>query len=153
VTSRHPPSGPAFWWGLLAGWALILFGVAGVLGDANRTAPLNLGLWFAGSALVHDFLVAPAVFAVAFVLARLLPSSVRPAVQASLVVAAPVVVVALPLVLGQGGAAGNPSALPRNYAGGLFLVLAAIAAVTALAIRVRRMRTNPVGATKPSQKR
>jgi hypothetical protein len=139
MTTRHSPSGAIFWLGLGTGWAVMVFGVAGVLGDAGRTAPPNFGLWFAGSALVHDLLLAPAVFGVALLLARLVPDRARPAVQAGLVVAAPVVAVALPLILGHGGAPGNPSALPRNYTGGLLVVLAAIAAGTGLVVW-RRLR-------------
>jgi hypothetical protein len=134
VTDRHSPSGKAFWICLAIGWTLMVFGVAGMLDEGSRTHPANFGLWFVGSALIHDLLLAPVVFLVAVWLGRIVPSGVRPIVQAGLVVAAPIVVVALPLVAGQGGAPGNPSALPRNYPMGLILILSAVAVATGLGV-------------------
>ena len=145
MRTRHSAFGATFWLALAAGWGLIVFGVVGTLGDADRTAPPNFALWFAGSALVHDLMVAPAVFGVALLIARLVPDRARPAVKAGLVVAAPVVAVALPMVLGQGGAPGNPSALPRNYAGGLLLVLGGIAVATGLGVWWRLSRSDETG--------
>ncbi|MEX2553692.1 MAG: hypothetical protein WD627_11915 [Actinomycetota bacterium] len=126
----HSPSGKIFWFCFAAGWAVLLFGVWGTFENAFYTHPPNFALWFAGSALVHDALVAPAVFLLAWALVRTIPNRIRPAVLAGLTVAALVVAVSLPLVLGRGGAPGNPSALPRNYPLGIALILALITAAT-----------------------
>lgn len=44
----------AFWAGVVAGWAIIAFGVWGLFMDANQTNPASWVKWFLGGALVHD---------------------------------------------------------------------------------------------------
>lgn len=122
---RNAPSGRIFWLGLAAGWAVMLFGLAGLLDDAARTHPVNFGFWFLGSALVHDALIAPAVFAVAFTIVRVVPARVRPFLRAGLILSGAVLVVAFPVIAGP-GKPGNPSALPRDYPAGLAAILGII---------------------------
>jgi hypothetical protein len=122
---RNAPSGRIFWLGLAAGWAVMLFGLAGLFDDAARTHPVNFGLWFIGSALVHDALIAPVVFALAFTIVRLVPARVRPFLRTGLILSAAVLVVAFPVIAGP-GKPGNPSALPRNYPAGLAVILGLI---------------------------
>lgn len=138
------PAGRTFWSCLVLGWAVIAYGVFGVLANASRTHPADFARWFAGSALAHDLLVAPLVFAVGLALSRWIPPRIRPPIQAGLIVAASVSVVALPFVLGLGGPPDNPSALPLNYPGGLATFLALIALVTGMAVAWRlRNRDRP----------
>lgn len=127
---------------MAAGWAIMAFGVYGTLQNAGRTHPANFALWFAGSALAHDLVLAPAVFLMALAIGRWLPAGVRPVVQAGLIVAGTVTVVALPFVLGRGGVPDNPSALPRDYAAGLAIILGAVAAATLLAALLRSRRAD-----------
>lgn len=143
VSRSHGPYGKAFWIGAVAGWAVIAFGVFGLLRDAARTRPENFALWFLGSALAHDALIAPLVFLVALGLVKVVPARIRPVIQAGLIVAGSVTVVSLPFVLGRGGATGNPSALPRNYTAGLLIILGVIAVITALAARHRTRQLQP----------
>ncbi|MEX0791257.1 MAG: hypothetical protein WD178_10820 [Actinomycetota bacterium] len=122
---RNAPSGRGFWLGLAAGWAVMLFGLAGLLDEAVRTHPASFGAWFVGSALVHDALIAPVAFALAFVIARRVPVRLRPFLRTGLILSAAVLVVAFPMIAGP-GIPGNPSALPRNYPAGLAAILALI---------------------------
>ena len=62
-----------FWLGLAAGTPLMAIGVWGIFRDAAVTSPFNFALWFIGGNLVHDFLLAPAVFIIGFVLRRRVP--------------------------------------------------------------------------------
>jgi hypothetical protein len=62
---------------------------------------------------------------------------------AALVVSAAVTAVALPLLIGKGRIADNPSAFPQRYGPNLLLIVAvvwAVAAVWALVARRRRSR-------------
>lgn len=120
------PSGPLFWLLFALGWGVMLFGLWGVFDESNRTHPDSFGLWFIGSAIVHDALVAPAVVAVGVAVVRAVPGYWRRFVQAALLVSGSVLAVALPLLLGLGGQAGNASALPRNYVAGSAIVLAVV---------------------------
>lgn len=132
------PRGRRFWFALVAGWAIMAFGVYGTMQNAGRTHPGNFALWFTGSALAHDLLLAPAVFLVALAIGRWLPAGARSAVQVGLIVAGTATVVALPFILGLGGAPDNPSALPRNYAAGLAIIVGSVAAATLLTALLRR---------------
>lgn len=142
LTQSHAPSGKVFWICAAAGWGIILFGLIGVLEEANRTNPAHFALWFVGSAIAHDALLAPAVFVTAVILGKVVPATVRPVVQMGLIVAGSVTIVSLPFVLGLGGQAGNSSALPRNYLGGLLIIQAIVAGVTVLAV-LRKLRRRP----------
>lgn len=141
MSGHHAPKGKAFWLCLVAGWGVIVFGILGVLADADRTDPTNLAAWFVGSALAHDLLLAPLVFVFARWLKRIVPDRVRPVIHGGLIVAGSVTMAALPLVLGRGGAPGNASALPRNYPAGLVFVLGTVAVATGLL--AWRAETNP----------
>ncbi|MGW4649064.1 hypothetical protein [Kitasatospora sp. NPDC004289] len=109
-----------------AGAALLAFGLYGLLTDPYITDPLDVLLWSAGAVVVHDGLWVPLVLLAGVPLTR------HPAVRAGLTVAAAVSAVAVPAVLRAGEDHGNPSVLPLPYLRNWLLLLAGIAAVTAL---------------------
>jgi amino acid transporter len=129
--------------GLLVGMALglpiVAFGVRGVLMDADRTHPAELAWWIVGSAVATDLLVVPGAVAVGAVAHRVIPRSWWPPARAALMVTGALVLVALPFVRGYGRDPANPSLLPRDYAGGLALAVAAVWVVAA-AVRAARWR-------------
>ncbi|MFG1852819.1 hypothetical protein ACGFJT_13370 [Actinomadura geliboluensis] len=131
----------AVWAAYAAGLALIGFGARGIADDVpvGRWAA-----WFAGAAVLHDAVLVPLVLAAGLATARL-PAAAKPAVRAALVVAGCVTAVALPLVLGYGRRADEPSRLPLPYGRNLALVLTAIAVVAALAVAVRLARRRKGG--------
>ena len=92
--------------------------------------------------VLHDGLLMPAFLAAGAAVHRLVPATVRPTIQAALVVTAATMLVALPLALGYGRIPDNPSALPRDYRTGLLIVLALIwlGAAAAGAVRLARRR-------------
>ncbi len=108
------------------GIAALGYGTWGLLGEADRTRPVFAALWFGGGVLGHDVLLAPGALLVAAAAVRWVPVRARSVVQGALFVSAAVLLVALPLVAGLGGAAGNPSANPLPYPRNLALVLAAV---------------------------
>ena len=128
-------------WVLYAlGTAAVLYGGWGLLGAAERTQPLSAALWFGGGVLAHDAVLAPAVLLLAAAVVRWVPTAARAVVQGALLVSGAVTLVALPLVAGLGGAAGNPSANPLPYTRNLALVLAAVWVTAALLVTVRALR-------------
>lgn len=127
------------------GAAVLAYGVLGLLSAAPATAPVSTGLWLVGGVLAHDLVLAPVVAGVGWLLVRLVPDWARPVVQGGLVVAAVLVLVALPAVLRQGAPGGYASLLPQDYrtnlTGLLLAVLAGTAALVALrGVRQRRSR-------------
>ena len=90
--------------------------------------------------VAHDALWMPVVIVGGILLTRLVPHRYRPTVRMAVLAAAAVTVVAVPLVLGFGRTADNPSALPLPYGRNLALVLLTVAAAASLSISARRVR-------------
>jgi hypothetical protein len=132
---------PARWILGTAGVALMGYAVAGALVTPGIVPTRHVAYLLTVLAL-HDGLLMPAFLAAGAAVHRLVPATVRPTVQAALVVTAATTLVALPLALGYGRIPDNPSALPRDYRTGLLLVLALVwlgAAATAV-VRLARWR-------------
>ncbi|TDE33930.1 hypothetical protein [Actinomadura sp. 6K520] len=108
------------------GAGFILLGLWGVL--TGTTNPRGWGVWFAGAVVVHDGIFVPCVLLLGALTTRL-PASHRRFVQATLVVGGSVALVALPMVLGYGRRADNPSILPLAYGRNLIIALSTIAVV------------------------
>ncbi|HEY8200133.1 MAG TPA: hypothetical protein VII47_02130 [Actinomycetota bacterium] len=147
---QAPPRGPLFWPCVAAGWGLVAFGLWGLVRDARDTHPGSFASWFAGSALVHDLVLAPVVFAVGLAVARTVPARVRPWMQGALVTSALVVAGSFPWAAGLGDRGGNASLLPGNYVLGLALVLAAVwlTAVAGALTSARRARPRRAGSSR-----
>lgn len=123
---QDAPSGPAFWLMFAVGWAIMAFGIKGLIQQPGSVGPDTVGPWLIGSAVVHDFLVAPAVIALGVVIVKLVPGEIRRFVQTGLVISGAVIAVAAPLLIGLGGQAGNASALPHNYRVNVLIVLGVV---------------------------
>lgn len=122
-----------------AGLALIALGLRGIVMEVPVA---QWAKWFAGAAILHDAVLVPAVLAAGLV-TGLVPVGQRRIVRAALVIAACVTVFAIPLVLGYGRRADEPSRLPLPYERNLWIVLggiafAAVCAAVARAVIVRR---------------
>lgn len=124
------------------GLAVLVWGLRLLLG-LDRNDLLDAGLWLAGGVVVHDFVLAPLVVLVGYVVARLLPTWARAAVTAAVVVLAMLTLSALP-VLGRFGAkADDPYLLNRQYLAWWCVVAASLvlgACVGALLARRRAGR-------------
>jgi hypothetical protein len=144
------------------------YAVLGALTDPDDRLAGHLVFLLAVLA-AHDAVVLPVAIGLGVLLRRYVPAPARRVVQAALVVSVAVAVVGIPLALGYGRPADNPSALPLDYVRGLLAVLAAVwlvADVTLLGARLRARRpgwpstcppvprsTGPAGRTPLSGKR
>jgi hypothetical protein len=123
----------------LAGLALIGYGARGVITGGIATAPRDTARWLVAGVLGHDLLLAPLVAAVGWTVHHAVPARWRPFVHSGLFVAGTVVLVAIPVLTGRGGH-GNASSNPLDYRRNLVIVLAAVAAGTALVALVSGRR-------------
>lgn len=139
-----------FWFGLVAGWVVVLVGIRGLLLNATAPMPTHPSGWiqvFVGANLGHDFVLVPLVLLIGWLVVRTVPSSVRAPIQAGLIASGIVAFYAYPSVRGFGRRPGNPSILPQNYGRGLLLVLAFIWLIVAGILvwsAQRRTRANPL---------
>ncbi|MCF6737153.1 hypothetical protein [Blastococcus sp. KM273129] len=133
------------WWRwlfLVPGFAAVGWGVVGLLGAGDRVPLDAWALWFVGSALLHDLVIAPLVVLAGFLLHRFLPRPARAPVAVGLVVAGSLVAVGLVFALDPGDVQ-EPGFLPQDsYGVNLLLVVAGVLAVAAVwaAVRTRRAR-------------
>ena len=139
------PSGSIFWIGIAAGWALIGYGIVGLLRNATDTHPGNFLAFFLGSALAHDLVLVPLVLAIGWLGLRRVPPAARPAIAVTLVVAGPIALYAYPFIRGYGRDRHNPSLLPNQYGWALVTTIALVAATAALwgVWTARRKRSDP----------
>jgi hypothetical protein len=131
----------------LAGAGLIGYGAHRIASGGLTTDPADLGRWLLAGVLGHDLLIAGLTAAAGWLLTRVVPASVRPAIQGGLLVASSLVLVAVPVLSGRGGH-GNPSTDPLDYPRNLTVALLAVAVGTAAtaAWRLNRAhRTDPPG--------
>ncbi|MDZ7675164.1 MAG: hypothetical protein U5K30_08870 [Acidimicrobiales bacterium] len=136
-TDDRPTHTKGFWIGLVLGVPVIAFGLRGLLGTFQGVALASYGQYFVGGALLHDLLIAPAVCAVGWLIARWLPRPAVAPVQAALIASSVVAVVAYPFVRGYGATPGEPSFLPRDYTNSVLLVWAVVWMVALVVVAVR----------------
>ncbi|MBA2438823.1 MAG: hypothetical protein H0V52_10830 [Acidimicrobiia bacterium] len=132
-----------FWTTAVLGWAVIAWGVAGVVRHHVDTRPADLLRFVAGGILLHDLVVVPLALVGAYLLNRAVPVPWRRWVQVTLVVAAPLALFAYPMVRGFGRIPGNPTVLPHDYATNLALVVTAVVAIVAALATTHRRRPRP----------
>ncbi|GAA3909469.1 hypothetical protein [Actinoplanes auranticolor] len=139
---------------ILMGYALL-----GAVTDPDLK-PGGVLLFLAAVLVAHDAVLLPVTMAGGALLGRFAPRWALPSIRAAGIVSVAVGVVSLPLVLGYGRSADNPSILPLAYGRGLLLVLATTwAAALAAAVLVRRraeptadspaLRSKPAESSRP----
>jgi hypothetical protein len=124
---------------LIAVGAVVMgYAVLGAATDPDLK-PGGVVLFLAAVLVAHDAVLLPVTIAGGALLGRFAPSWALPSLRAAGIVSVAVGVVSLPLVLGYGRSADNPSILPLAYGRGLLLVLATTwAAAVVSAVLMRR---------------
>lgn len=84
---------------ILAGAAILLYGVIGLLKEPQIQHPGNVAAWLVGGVVLHDALLAPAVFALCWLAARYVTPRGRRVLGGLLLVAGATVLVAAPILL------------------------------------------------------
>ena len=142
-------------------WRLVL-GILGVL--VVLYGVVNLGLhipiqtlgwvavWLVAAVIIHHGLVSPIVIAVSSLLRRLIPDRGRRYLQAALIAAVPVTVIAIPLIYRQGSQPPSKALLLQNFTANLGVLLGIIGAtcLVGYAIRVARDRSPTQGRLPPT---
>jgi hypothetical protein len=127
------------------GSAMMLFGVVSAVTNHGFKAFRQIA--FLVLALVlHDGFLLPAFLVIGLLVHRFVPRRGRAIAQAGLIATAAATFVALPFVLGYGRIPDNPSALPRNYVAGYWLLIGVIWLAVALTLAARIARRRGSGA-------
>jgi hypothetical protein len=125
------------------GLALLGNGAYGLLTSPQTSPPEAVGQWLVGGLILHDALLAPAVYVLGAIACRFTSARWRGRLAALLLIGGSLTLISLPEVLRQGRNA-NPTVLPLDYARNIGLLLGAL--VTAMALysavdAARRRRT------------
>ena len=124
---------------LTAGLLAMLYAAAGAVAELGGKVT-GVVIFLVAVLVAHDGVWLPLVLLAGSLVNRFVPARYRPPVRVAAIVAAAVTVAALPLALGLGRTADNPSALPLDYGRNLVLVLLGVAATTGLVLLLRRPR-------------
>jgi hypothetical protein len=107
---------------LVAGVLAMLYAAVGAVADLGGKVGGVL-IFLIAVLVAHDGVWLPLVLLAGAVLNRIVPARHRSSVRAAAIVVAALGMAALPLALGFGRTADNPSALPLDYGRNLALVL------------------------------
>ena len=126
----------------IAGIGLGLYGVGRLLTSVGWSSLVLVGLWLVLALVIHDGLLSPAVIAVGLLLSGV-PPRIRRFLQAGLIMAALVTVIALPMINQQQRQPSSKALLQQDFGLNLMILLAIIAGacLTAYAVRVARDRS------------
>lgn len=123
----------------IPGLAILGYGIYGLVHSSGQTRPTQWVRWFLGGLLIHDFVIAPAVFLVAVFLIARVPQPWRAPLQGGLIASGMLILAAWPYVAGYGRRPDNLTLLPNNYGHSLLVVLTFVW-VVAVAIALWRRR-------------
>jgi hypothetical protein len=138
-TTDNESYGLGFWIGLAVGWAVIGYGVLGVLDNVwLRDRPAKVVIWVGSTLIVHDVLLAPLVTVVGLALAWLLPRWLRGPIAGALALSGLVLLFSYPLLRAFGRRPSNTTILPHDYGHNVVLVLGVVWSV-ALGVVLARM--------------
>ncbi len=111
---------------VVVGWAIIAFGAHTALHDARDAHPVALLVHVVTFDLVHDVVIAPTLFIVAWLIGKVVPAVARGPVRAAAGATALYVALAYPLVRRWGRRPTNSSTLPLDYGRNLAIVIAVV---------------------------
>jgi hypothetical protein len=127
------------------GLAMMAFALGSAVTGGGHFKPSRHVLFLIAVLVLHDGVLLPFFIVIGVLVRRFVPVRERAVVQGALIVSAAVTFVALPFVLGEGRTPGLPSALPRDYPGGLALVLTAVWLAAAGILAARYLTRRSVG--------
>ena len=121
----------------------VLYGIVNLVVHIPGQTLLWVAVWLVAAVLIHHGVLSPVVIAVSSLLRRVVPHRGRRYLQAALITAVPVTVIAIPMIYRQGSQPPSKALLLQNFTAnaGLLLGLVAGVCLVGYAIRVARDRS------------
>ena len=118
----------------------VLYGIVNLVVHIPGQTLLWVAVWLVAAVLIHHGVLSPVVVAVSSALRRVVPDRGRRYLQAALITAVPVTVIAIPMIYRQGSQPASKAMLLQNFTANLGLLLGIIAGLCLVgyAIRVAR---------------
>ena len=125
----------------IAGIAIGLFGVVRLVTQVPVPSLVGLAVWLIAALVIHDGIASPLVLALGALVGRVPPRG-RRYLQAGLIMAAMVAVLAVPMIYRRGSQPPSKALLDQDFGGHLTLLLGVIASATLLAYAIRVARSS-----------
>ena len=127
----------------ILGVLVILYGVVNLGVHIPGRLLVWVAVWLVAAVVVHHGVLSPMVVAVSSLLRRAIPDRGRRYLQAALLTAMPLTVIAIPMIYRQGSQPPSKALLLQNFTANLGLLLGLIGALCLIgyAIRVARDRS------------
>jgi hypothetical protein len=133
--------GVQFWITTAIGFAIMGLGAWQYLDATPDFARrFNFVAFLLGSDVLHDFVLAPVVCAIGWLVARFVPGRVRAPIQFGLMASGILLLLALPGLRRTGATTNNPSIQPLNYATATLTVLAVVWAIASVWLAARLLQ-------------
>lgn len=133
--------GLRFWVPAAIGFSIIGLGAWRYLDATPDFARrLNFVAFLVGADVLHDFVLAPVVCAIGWLVTRFVPGRVRAPIQFGLMASGILLLLALPGLRRTGATTNNPTVQPINYATGAVAVLAVVWAIASVWIAARLLQ-------------
>lgn len=127
----------------VAGLALGLFGIFRLATEIPLANLLWLLVWLVAAVAIHDGILSPLVVGLGSVLRRLVPDRARRYLQFALIMTAPAVVIAAPMIFLRGSQPAPKALLLRDYGANLAMIIGLVAVTTLIVYAVRVARARP----------
>jgi hypothetical protein len=131
----------------ILGVLVVLYGIVNLLVHISGQTLVWVAVWLIAAVIIHHGLLSPVVIAVTSLVRRVVPDRGRRYLQAALITAVPVTVIAIPMIYRQGSQPPSKALLLQNFTANLGLLLGIIAGLCLVgyAIRVARDRSPAQG--------
>jgi hypothetical protein len=126
------------------GVLVVLYGIVNLVVHIPGQLLVWVAVWLIAAVLIHHGVLSPLVVAVSSLLRRTVPDRGRRYLQAALITAVPMTVIAIPMIYRQGSQPPSKAMLLQNFTANLGLLLGLVAGVCLVgyAIRVARGSRN-----------
>ena len=127
----------------ILGVLVLLYGLVNLGLHVPASTLVWVAVWLVAAVIIQHGVISPAVIGVSALLRRLVPDRGRRYLQAGLIAAVPVTVIAIPMIYRQGSQPPSKALLLQNFTAnaGLLLGLVAGVCLVGYAIRVARDRS------------
>jgi hypothetical protein len=127
----------------ILGVLVVLYGIVNLLVHIPGQTLVWVAVWLIAAVIIHQGVLSPLVIAVTSLLRRVVPDRGRRYLQAALIMAVPVTVIAIPMIYRQGSQPPSKAMLLQNFTANLGLLLGIIGGLCLVgyAIRVARDRS------------
>jgi hypothetical protein len=131
----------------ILGLLVVLYGIVNLFLHIPVQTLVWVAVWLIAAVIIHHGVLSPLVIAATSLLRRVVPDRGRRYLQAALIMAVPVTVIALPMIYRQGSQPPSKAMLLQNFTANLGLLLGIIAGLCLVgyAIRVARDRSPAQG--------